>query len=63
MLGFFFFFFSFPFIHCGAVSDSASIQGVKFKEAVGERDCFWQEAMLAELVVYLGPRHGLGQAT
>lgn len=37
------------------MSDSASIQGVRFKETVGERYCFCQEATLAEFVVYLDP--------
>lgn len=31
----FFFFFSFPFVHCRVVSDSTSIQGVRLKETVG----------------------------
>ena len=53
--GFFFLFPFVPFVHCRAVSDSTSIQGVRLKETVGERHCFWQEAMLAELVVYLDP--------
>lgn len=37
------------------MSYSASIQGVRFKETVGERCCFCQKATLAEFVVYLDP--------
>lgn len=34
---------------------SMSIQRVRFKQTVGERHYLWQEAVLPELVVHLGP--------